>query len=239
MRHLWRSWWATIILTGVCSALLYLAFPQLRGQFVDEDAAIENLTALVFGLAAIGGGITLARAGDRRQGLVYLPIVILAALASLDEISYGETIIGYTPPTLAGHKLDAIHDLVTITYEQSLLIPALGVAVGAFLLIGALGAGWYARAHRRPIGAFLQRHPAYRYTLAAAGMILAGIVADFNIIDLNRVRFFEELLELTAGQTLIFAMIAAARSLASYRRGELSAAAASATTRIVSSATRR
>lgn len=238
VKHVWNSWLATILITGACSALIYLAFPQLRGQFVDENAAIENLTALVFGIAAIGGGIVLARADNRRQGLVYLPIVILAALASLDEISYGETIIGYTPPTLAGYKLDAIHDLVTIIYEQSRLSPTLGIAVGATLIIGALGVGWYARAHRRAIGAFLQRYPAYRYTLVAAAMILAGIVADFNIIDLNRVRFFEELLELTAGQTLIFAMIAASRSLASYR-AERSADEAPSSTRIVSSATRR
>lgn len=213
MPYLRAVWAATLALLFAGAIGTYLALPQLRHQFVDEHAAIENLTALIFGIAALCAATVVVRARSRRTRLIHLPIVVLSAIACLDEISFGETLLGYTPPTLAGSKIDGVHDLITMAYDWALASTLVAALLTAALLTAAIGAGWMGWSHRRQIRAFLHAYPAHQYLVIAAAMLTGSVILDLEIIVSSWMQLFEELLELGAGQTMITAALAVARPM--------------------------
>ena len=103
--------------------LLYILFPSLRDNLVEEDKFLENLTALIFFQGFIIGAINIYRFKSLRHRKIYLFIPLIALLGFLDELSFGERIFGFSFPVFYGIKIDAAHDIFNLAkniYRQEI-----------------------------------------------------------------------------------------------------------------------
>ncbi|MDY6782358.1 MAG: hypothetical protein SW833_07370 [Cyanobacteriota bacterium] len=94
--------------------LIYIFFPTLRDNLIEEDKFLENLTALVFLQAFIVSAINLYRFNHLYKKKIYLFIPAISLLGFLDELSFGERIFKFSAPVVYGTKIDAAHDLFNL-----------------------------------------------------------------------------------------------------------------------------
>ncbi len=96
---------------------LYILFPTLRDNLVQEDKFLENLTALVFFQGFIVGMIGLYKFKKLPNKKLYILIPLISLLGFLDELSFGERIVNFQAPVIAGQKIDAAHDFFNLFYK--------------------------------------------------------------------------------------------------------------------------
>ncbi len=198
-----------LLLVGVfilLATLFSIAVPAARETLFAEDRVVEWLTVVAFA-AAFVVGIRKLR-GGAGSDLLLLAATLLAALAVLDELSFGERIFGWEGPLVFGTKLDAAHDLFRIgqkVIKRYSDTPYLVAAVG-LLVLGALAALLVARLRRRGWDLILGPE---LVLIGAAILCLAvaqGIDIHLRILlsDILEPLYFEEILELSAGILFLF-----------------------------------
>ncbi len=101
-----KEWPAAIVANALIFAVLVFGwwlhseFPERYNLLVQEDAALEWATTFAFLLAAVGAFVAARRNWSRsRQGLWFLAGVgLFCFLVGMEEISWGQRILGYRPP---------------------------------------------------------------------------------------------------------------------------------------------
>ena len=91
----------------------YAGVPSWRAWLREEGGLTEGLTAFALFATAILGVWAIRRAKHREPAMWIVPAFALFAL--LDEIRYGVTWLGVTPPTIAGEPIAGVADLVDVT----------------------------------------------------------------------------------------------------------------------------
>ncbi len=82
---------------------VYGAIPRLRHLLADEYRVIEALSALLYLSAAVIGFRAVRAAGYRPR--THLVVPVAATLGALEEMNFGERLLGLEMPTVAGVKV--------------------------------------------------------------------------------------------------------------------------------------
>ena len=186
--------------------------PSLRDGLLVEDGPLETATALVFLMAAGLAMRTGLRSPNARPDAWI--VAVFAALAFLDEISFGARIIGYPSPQIDGITIDSLHDVFDLVERlaERVGVGRAGLALGGVVVL-VTTAAWLWRSGRGPgARAWLLAHRAIASCGVAIGLLLAAVALDL-LGTSQTMRLAEELAEL-AGAT---ATVGAALSLQTSR----------------------
>lgn len=128
-------------LAGFCFFLaLKLLRPAAYHDLIQEDAALENIQAVLYLVASGVAFATFARLRRSGRVLLWLPQLLLALgllFVCLEEISWGQRIFDLQTPPL----LDAYNAQHEITVHN--LRPIQGVIIQLYMLVGLYGCcGW-------------------------------------------------------------------------------------------------
>ena len=201
--------------------VLFIAFPNLKPLFIQEDNFIENLSAILFFLSFFVGLITLIRSKKTHFHPIYIGIPLLGLIGFLDEISFGERIASFEYPEVYGARIASFHDAIdsidhilyrSLKYGDYLLLFLLSaiLLVTSFFIVKLI---LKYRKNLRPnkILAFSEKHPPFRFLLISLGFILIAMMIDFDIIGDHRsaaFMFVEEIFEMNAALTFLFGALA-------------------------------
>jgi hypothetical protein len=183
----------------------YAGVPSWRPWLREEGGLTEGLTAAALFASAVLGVWGIRRAKHREPAMWIVPAFALFAL--LDEIRYGVTWLGITPPTVAGEPIAGVADLVDVAAVR---LDALGVrpwmlAIAVLATAGLavvslmVGPRGLARLHALGERPWLQR--------LAASIVLALVAAALDLIAGGHLRFAEEAAELTSAFLLTLAAL--------------------------------
>lgn len=198
----------------VASALLGLFFglyalvPSLRDALVQEDRGIENATIVLFVASFLVACLAI-----RRRGLAELPrgyalIGIVGLVATLEELSYGQRLFpGLRFPELSdGVTFDALHDLnlvIALSLDRVGVPWEIAVPLVVLVLIVPL---------RKVLARLLRRNlrpdSVWLYMLIASGCVLVSIGIDSLSGPSRRLVLVEELAEMGAATSVLFAALA-------------------------------
>ena len=150
----------------------------------------------------------------RSQGLptrkLHALIPVAGLIGFLDELSFGERVFGFTPPTLYGIDIDATHDLVRVAAPivendpAFILVPVVAALIGAYLLFRK-------RSRRNAVIAYknwraLWAYPPAKLSIISLIMLVLAIVLDLpSVFRIPGSQAIEEVLELNAAIGLAFA----------------------------------
>lgn len=211
------SWGLWILLAAAFS----VAVPAAREAIFEEDRIVEWMTVLAFAATFVLGMRKLR--SKARSDLLLMAITVLAGLATLDELSFGERILGWEAPRVLGTKLDAVHDLFRIGQkvikqysDVPYLIAGLGGIIGGILIFGLVA--WL---RRRGWQLVLGPESALIGVAILCLAFAQGIDIDLRILRSNILKplYVEEVLELGAGLLLfLFAMLRTNARLRATRR---------------------
>jgi hypothetical protein len=100
--HAWRCVGFTLIALGYVAALfvLQLRQPVVYVLLITEDSWIEYATFAGLAMAALLVGCLAIQPGLRHQRILWAAIAVLAAVAAMEEISWGQRILGFGTPEL-------------------------------------------------------------------------------------------------------------------------------------------
>lgn len=187
--------------------------PKYRKFLVDEDSYMENLSALLFLTAALLFLLLLiVQLRSLRERRIYLPLLAVSTIGFLDELSYGERIFGYKPITFGEkYELDAVHDLLQITVGLLNERPWLAIPLTLVLAALAIWAGLTQRQRIAQLPAAIRAYPSYGYFLIACVFVIIAMIIDLQHRMPPVVWVMEELFEMNAGLTMVFAALAAVR----------------------------
>lgn len=198
-----------LYLVDICAAwLVTRKFPNYRYLIIDENQLVENLTAIFFFttfLLAIIFALKLRRISKQR-GLWAISIISLVGF--LDEISFGEMLFDLSMPTLAGVKIDAVHDVVELAYMNIQTVPKSLIALVCYLFLLALwlttrqlNRKWEAPAHK-----FVRfcTNPSTFFILFFVFFISAAILIDLHLFRSRLLFSLEEVFEMNAAFALFF-----------------------------------
>ena len=182
------------------SFFLSFIIPDFLKSISKEDHLLENLsTGLLLGTAFFGFINWKQRQANTTAIAVY---TILAIIGFLDEVSFGQRLIGFTPPMAGGTSLDGFHDLANM-FRKILSINLQYHPTQTFIILSAILSSLSILALKlRP-----RIHGVYKYLkkLKLASIVLSIILTiilsqllDLKIINLSWSTCLEEILELIA-----------------------------------------
>ena len=187
----------------VCS-WLYETHPGLGRSLVHEGGFVQSSTAFLFFASCLLGLLSLSRLeAPLRRGPAWIPAA--AAFGWLEETSYGERLFHLHPPLLFNKHIDSLHSLF------GALLPPLKRSGHADLLQSILWVtlGFLAIRHRvvPRLAAFARRHPALRFALLAAGLVLLAQLIDMRVLRWRDSHVMEEILELDGAVAMVIATV--------------------------------
>ena len=183
--------------------------PDSREFLFAEDRIVEWTTVFAYFAAALAGFRLFAT--KARGDIVLLVVSAFAAIAVMEEISFGERILGFEAPRIGNTKMDALHDLLIVAKRGVKGIsehPYL-VAAGVALMVAGLVI-WICRALVRR--GWTVRFGGEAVLLSLAVVLLAyaqAIDTNLRIVPhrLLKPLYIEEILELGAGLCLVFFVV--------------------------------
>jgi len=185
------------IMIIVTSILCFLAvlIPASRPVLFPENKIVENLTAIIYFLA-----FAVALCYSKQHKITYL-VALFGLFGFLEELSYGELIFGYHFPKYYGLDLPNVHNLIQLPYsafkDNTAIATVMLIVFSAATLIAMYLI--YSRRHH------FNSHPAAPYLLVFTVLIIGAITLDMGIAYHRFFPYIEELLELNASFTLLFA----------------------------------
>ena len=130
------------VLLLLSSFILSFITPGFLKLISKEDHLLENLTiGLLLGTAFFGFINWKQREANTTAIAIY---TILAFIGFLDEVSFGQRLIGFTPPMAGGTSLDGFHDLanmfrkiisINLQYHPAQTFVILALFLSGFLII--------------------------------------------------------------------------------------------------------
>ena len=171
--------WAGGTVLVVAGILALVAWrPDLRDAILAEDRLVEWASVLAC-YAAFAVGVLRAR-GPEGRDLLLTAVAWAALVAGLDELSFGERLLGWEPPEVMGTRLDAVHDLLRIAKTG-----IAGVSGNPYLLAGAIGAAVLAASLLAGAG-MVRRGARVRLGPEAALLVLAlALAGAAQVADLK------------------------------------------------------
>ena len=182
------------------SFVLSFIIPDFLKSISKEDHLLENLsTGLLLGTAFFGFINWKQKRTNTTAIAVY---TILAIIGFLDEVSFGQRLIGFTPPMAGGTSLDGFHDLanmfikiisVNLEYHPNQTFIALATLLSSFLILILKFRSKIYRAYKH-----LKELKLVCVTLSITSAILLSQLLDLKVINLSWSTCLEEILELIA-----------------------------------------
>jgi hypothetical protein len=204
-----------VVMAGVVG--VWEALPAQREWIGGEDGPVEWLTAAGFLAASL---VFLYRQRQQRfrgtAGTFFFWAAVAGAVLFLEELSFGARIAHVAPPVVYGHPFDGLHDVIEVAYlftRDALAARSLPrLTVVALVALVGLGIAWrLAGVARRSIVAVWRLGPTGRFAFVAIAWIGIALVLDLDRWTTHLMRFMEEVLELNAAVTAVFAAVAAVR----------------------------
>jgi hypothetical protein len=184
-------------LSTFIAGVIHRVFPAYRIALFHEDGLVENLTAGCFLLASVLSLYLLIKLKEYR--ILLLLILGSSLICFLDEISFGERIFGLAMPLVNNVKIDAVHDLFFLGYEQKIHThPFAYVSLLAvlFLIISQI------KRIRRQIKMLCT--PPYLFLGFFIASVFTASIIDLEILPYGILYTIEEMFELSASVALIF-----------------------------------
>jgi hypothetical protein len=199
------AWFFGLAAALIVTALVIYWFvpPHIRRNLSREHGVIEAPTAVFFLAAAAVGAARLRGArADLRDARWLIPGLSLVAM--LDEVNWIVFPLGMRRPTVFGHRVDGLHDLLEmfvawLRHEA----PAWSV-----LVVGVAAAGAVGWAARQAAGTWPRVKESAPWRFFALALLLAVLAQMFDVFASQRNRLAtlcEEVLELDAALALLFA----------------------------------
>ena len=191
--------YSAVMLLASSFALSFI-IPDFLKSISKEDHLLENLsTGLLLGTAFFGLINWKQRQANTTAITVY---TILAIIGFLDEVSFGQRLIGFTPPMAGGTSLDGFHDLanmfmkiisVNLEYHPNQTFIVLATLLSSFLILILKFRSKIYRAYKH-----LKELKLVCVTLSITLAILLSQLLDLKVINLSWSTCLEEILELIA-----------------------------------------
>ena len=188
------------VLLLASSFALSFIIPDFLKSISKEDHFLENLsTGLLLGTAFLGFINWKQKQAHATAIAVY---TILAIIGFLDEVSFGQRLIGFTPPMAGGTSLDGFHDLanmfmkiisVNLEYHPNQTFTVLATLLFSFLILMLKFRSKIYRAYK-----YLKELKLACVTLSITLAILFSQLLDLKVINLSWSTCLEEILELIA-----------------------------------------
>ena len=188
------------VLLLASSFALSFIIPDFLKLISKEDHLLENLgTGILLGTAFFG----LINRKQRQANTTAITIyTILAIIGFLDEVSFGQRLIGFTPPMAGGTSLDGFHDLanmfrkiisINLKYHPTQTFIILSVLLSSLLIL--------AFKFKLKIYGVYKNLKKLKLVYVVLSIILAIALSqmlDLKIINLSWSQCLEEILELIA-----------------------------------------
>ena len=188
------------VLLLASSFALSFIIPDFLKAISKEDHFLENLsTGLLLGTAFFGFINWKQKQAYATAIAVY---TILAIIGFLDEVSFGQRLIGFTPPMAGGTSLDGFHDLanmfmkiisVNLEYHPNQTFIVLATLLSCFLILILKFRSKIYRAYKH-----LKELKLVCVTLSITSAIILSQLLDLKVINLSWSTCLEEILELIA-----------------------------------------
>ena len=188
------------VLLLASSFALSFIIPDFLKSISKEDHLLENLsTGLLLGTAFFGLINWKQRQANTTAITVY---TILAIIGFLDEVSFGQRLIGFTPPMAGGTSLDGFHDLanmfrkiisINLQYHPTQTFIIQSILLSSFLILAF-------KFKLKIYGAYkhLKKLKLVYVVLSTILAIALSQILDLKIINLSWSTCLEEILELIA-----------------------------------------
>ena len=188
------------VLLLASSFALSFIIPDFLKLISQEDHLLENLgTGILLGTAFFG----LINRKQRQANTTAITIyTILAIIGFLDEVSFGQRLIGFTPPMAGGTSLDGFHDLanmfrkiisINLQYHPTQTFIVLSVLLSSLLIL--------AIKFKAKIYGVYKNLKKLKLVYVVLSIILAIVLSqmlDLKIIKISWSTSLEEILELIA-----------------------------------------
>jgi len=203
MRYM-RIFVLTSLMNILAGIVITRWFRPYRYLLIEEDALVENLTAIFFLLAFVLGLSFFFKLRRRRVHWSLAMLAFVALIGFLDEISFGERLFNLSMPVWGGVQLDAVHDVVELVYKN--ISPGLILIAGGIL--ASLGAALTLWVFAKNTGGIKPSQvlwsPSFYFVLLFTFFIAAAVLIDLHLFR-SRVLFsLEEVFELNAALALFF-----------------------------------
>ena len=212
-----RPFLAAACVVSAAVVLAYVLFPGSRRHLTGEDYLVENLSAVLYlgaVVLAVLYQLILWRKGRRCRALAW--ILWAGLLGFLEESSYCARLLHLRVPCVAGHKIDAAHDLVDFFCRMSAWMLGLrGATVGRLWALAAVLAILIAVRNRhglRRAWTAVRQTPLRRLAALAVVLIAAAALLDLATVDRPLMSMFEELFEMLAALAVLFCALQAYES---------------------------
>ncbi len=200
--QLTRLYLALLIISILIFYLLYLLTPDAQNFLTQEDGFLENLSALLLFVSFSLGTIIILQLQRKsifslkKNGFYYL-IPVLSLLGFLDEISFGERLLGFEfTQVVKGVKVDGIHDIFSISYKFLILeILKNQLKTGNYFLLTIILiiiTTWFLLLfnYHKLVSSFiincLHKHLAFRFLLATMAFFSLATIIDVGVFSTLR-----------------------------------------------------
>lgn len=200
-----------LIVSCFTGSVLSQDFMRLISQ---EDHLLENLTTGLLLGSAFFGIANWRKNQSNKNALAFF--TSLAIVGFLDEISFGQRIINFTPPMAGGTSLDGFHDLANMS-KKIIAINFQYHPGQTFLILTAtiLSLTAISYTFRRRVLALVNyfKRLKLNYVIASSTFaILFSQLLDLKLIPFSSATALEETLELIASLGLLTCLISITRS---------------------------
>jgi len=185
------------------SSVLYLLVPSIRSSLRAEDKLVETVSATVYLLTAVTALVLMVQRKEKRT--LSICLLIVGGICFLEEVSFGQRLIGFPTPYIAGVRIDGIHDIAEVGLELLRAGGPVAMAV-AICIVAMLGiAAFLCRKRLVRLAILAMRSPVYIALLIFVALIGLSVVLDVRLIRFRGRKFIEEIIELNAALALLFA----------------------------------
>ena len=194
---------ATTMIVAVC---VLIWFSNYRGYLITEDSLVENLSNIFFLLSFLLCIVFYFKSNIHRKAFILLSAIGLLGL--LEEISFGERILGFKALKIDGVKIDSVHDFFKLGCKLIKKL-AIGYPVYAFIFtgIGIIAAIILLSKYRyqliETISKILRR-PVFIFFAIFSILISISLLIDLGLVRVEALFMVEEMFEMNAAIALLF-----------------------------------
>lgn len=207
-----RAFWIALAVNLIVFITIFLLFPDLQSALVGEDLFMENLSATLFLLAGASALLLLITGKSYVKNKILLITAGLGFLCFLEEIGFGERILGLSMPVVGGGKVDGFHDVFKASFLKLQVIPtylSLSIVVLFILIASVIVYKW--RKEIKTLFEQIWQLDILFFTFVSISLLLFATFLDLGLFPFYFINLMEEVLEMNGGLALLFGAISAAK----------------------------